>query len=257
MIFPFFKYEGTGNDFIIIDDRLNRFPVNQQVISKLCNRKTGIGSDGLILIKNSDNAAFQMDFYNPDGSQSFCGNGSRCAVAFAFRMGITGRKTNFMAIDGMHSGELLKNNLARVSMGDVVNIEELNMDLILDTGSPHYVRFVPDLKNENIVTFGKAIRYSDRFKQNGINVNLVEKLEGNSLSCQTYERGVEDETLSCGTGVAAVALSANYKYNLRPPISVLTKGGTLEINFERTDKGFTDITLEGPATPVFKGEIDV
>jgi diaminopimelate epimerase len=257
MIIPFYKYEGTGNDFIIIDDRLNRFPVNQRVISKICNRKTGIGSDGLILIKKSEKAGFQMDFYNPDGSQSFCGNGSRCAIAFAFRMGITGRKTNFMAIDGLHTGELLDNHRARVSMKDVPHIENSDMDLVLDTGSPHYVRFVPTLENENIVAAGKAIRYSDRFKQDGINVNLVEKLTGNSLSCQTYERGVEDETLSCGTGVTAVALAANYQYDLQPPISVLTKGGTLEINFKKTDNGFTSITLEGPATPVFKGEIDV
>jgi len=257
MIFPFFKYEGTGNDFIVIDDRLNRFPANREVISKMCNRKTGIGSDGLILIKNAADADFYMDFYNPDGSQSFCGNGSRCAVAFAFRIGVTGRKTIFNAIDGMHTGELFENDRVKVSMSDVLGIEELDVDLVIETGSPHYIRFVPSLEKENIITTGKAIRYSERFKEKGINVNLVEKLSGNALRCQTYERGVENETLSCGTGVTAVALAANYQYDLKSPISILTKGGELVIGFHKSAKGFTDITLEGPATPVFKGEINV
>jgi len=257
MIFSFYKYEGTGNDFIMIDDRLNRFPVNKMLISKLCERRKGIGSDGLILIKITVDADFQMDFYNPDGSQSFCGNGSRCAIAFAFRMGIAGRKVHFNAIDGMHSGELFENNRAKVSMGDVLNIEELNMDLVLDTGSPHYVRFVSTLENENIVATGKDIRYSDRFKKTGINVNLVEKLSENKLRCQTYERGVENETLSCGTGVTAVALAANFQYDLASPLSIFTKGGELKVGFTKTDEGYTNITLEGSATPVFKGEIDV
>jgi len=257
MIFPFYKYEGTANDFIMIDDRLNLFPANPEVISKLCDRKTGIGSDGIILIKNDTDADFYMDFYNPDGSQSFCGNGSRCAVAFAFRMGITGRKTRFNAIDGMHSGELFDNNRVKVSMGDVTTVEKIEADLILDTGSPHYVKFVAELENENIVASGKEIRYSDRFKERGINVNLVEKISQNALQCQTYERGVEDETFSCGTGVTAVALAAGFQYDLAAPIRVVTKGGELKVGFTKTGDGFTNITLEGPATPVFKGEINV
>ena len=257
MIFPFYKYEGTGNDFILIDDRANQFPLKKSIINKLCDRKIGVGSDGLILIKESDSSDFYMDFYNPDGSQSFCGNGSRCAVAFAFRMGIISKITEFTAIDGVHKGELLENNIVKVSLGDVSEINNINSDLILDTGSPHYVRFVDSLENEDIVESGKTIRYSDRFKENGINVNLVEKINENVLKCQTYERGVEDETLSCGTGVTAVALAAGFQFNYNSPIKIETKGGDLTVYFEKNNDTYFNIKLEGLATPVFKGEIDV
>ena len=256
MIFAFYKYEGTGNDFIMIDDRLNTFSIDTGVISRLCDRKKGIGADGLILIKNSDSADFHMDYYNPDGTQSFCGNGSRCAVAFAFRLGIAGKETTFTAFDGIHHGQLIDHNNVKVSMGDVNGIENQDLDLIINTGSPHYVRFVSDLENENIVETGRAIRNSEKFKKEGINVNLVEKLDSQTLKCKTYERGVENETLSCGTGVTAVALAANIKYDLRPPITILTKGGELKIDFDKSDNSFTKINLEGPFKAVFKGEIN-
>ena len=256
MIFTFYKYEGTGNDFIMIDDRLNIFPIDNVIFSKLCDRRKGIGADGLILIKNSDTADFHMDYYNPDGTQSFCGNGSRCAVAFAFRLGIAGKETTFTAIDGTHLGQLIDDNNVQVSMGDVIGIENLDLNLILNTGSPHYVRFVPALENENIIETGREIRYSDKFNKEGINVNLVEMLDAQTLKCRTYERGVENETLSCGTGVTAVALSANFKYDLKPPITILTKGGKLKVNFDNSEKNFSNITLEGPVKAVFKGEIN-
>jgi diaminopimelate epimerase len=256
VIFAFYKYEGTGNDFIMIDDRLNLFPVKKEVISRLCDRRMGIGSDGLILIKNSNSTDFHMDFYNPDGSQSFCGNGSRCVVAFAFRLGIVGKETTFTAIDGTHHGQLLDNNKVKVSMGDVNGIKNLDLDLILNTGSPHYVRFVNDLENERILETGRAIRYSEKFKKDGINVNLVEKLDAHTLKCKTYERGVENETLSCGTGVTAVAISANFKYDLKPPITIFTSGGELKVDFKKINKSFTNITLEGPVKAVYKGEIN-
>ena len=256
MVITFYKYEGTGNDFIMIDDRLNTFPIEKEIFSKLCDRKKGIGSDGLILIKNSDSADFHMDYYNPDGTQSFCGNGSRCAVAFAFRLGIVGKLTTFTAFDGTHQGILFDDNKVKVSMGDVDEIESLDLDLILNTGSPHYVRFVPALESENVVETGRAIRYSEKFTKKGINVNLVEKLDNQTLKCQTYERGVENETLSCGTGVTAVALAANFEYDLNPPLTILTKGGELKVDFEKLDKSFTNITLEGPVKDVFKGEIN-
>ncbi len=240
----------------MIDDRLNLFPIDKEVISRLCDRKKGIGSDGLILIKTSDYADFHMDFYNPDASQSFCGNGSRCAIAFAFRLGITGKESTFTAIDGTHHGQLFDNNIVEVSMSDVKGIENQDLDLVLNTGSPHFVRFVSVLENENIVETGRTIRYSEKFKKEGINVNLVENLDKQTLKCQTYERGVENETLSCGTGVTAVALAANYKYDLKPPLTILTKGGKLKIDFNKSDKTYSNITLEGQITEVFKGEID-
>lgn len=256
MIIAFYKYEGTGNDFIMIDDRLNYFPIDKEIFSRLCDRKKGIGSDGLILIKNSDSADFHMDYYNPDGTQSFCGNGSRCAVAFAFRLGIIGRTTTFTAYDGIHHGQLIDENNVKVSMADVTGLENHDLDFTLDTGSPHYVRFVSALENENVLETGRAIRYSEKFKKIGVNVNLAERLDTQTLKCQTYERGVEDETLSCGTGVTAVALAANFEYDLKPPLTIITKGGELKVDFEKSDKSFTNITLEGPVKAVFKGEIN-
>ena len=256
MIFAFYKYEGTGNDFIMIDDRLDNFPIDKEIFFKLCDRKKGIGSDGLILIKNSDSADFHMDYYNPDGSQSFCGNGSRCAVAFAFRLGIIGRTTTFTAFDGAHHGQLIDENNVKVSMENVTDIKTHDLDFILDTGSPHYVRFVSALENENVLETGRAIRYSEKFNKIGVNVNLAERLDTQTLKCQTYERGVENETLSCGTGVTAVALAANFEYDLKSPLTILTKGGKLKVEFEKSDKSFTNITLEGGVKAVFKGEID-
>jgi diaminopimelate epimerase len=257
MNFVFFKYQGTGNDFIILDDRDARFPVDEQLIVQLCDRKFGIGSDGLILIQRSDICDFHMAFYNPDASQSFCGNGSRCAVAFAYRIGITNITTHFSAIDGMHNATIEAIDQVEVSMKDVTEISKLNDDFVLETGSPHFVRFVSSLIDENIKQIGREIRYSSSFIENGINVNIVEIANDNTLECATYERGVEDETLSCGTGVTAMALAANYYKNLPSPITVLTKGGELEVRFEKKEETYKNIYLKGPATFVFKGEIEI
>ena len=240
----------------MIDDRLNVFPIDNGIFSRLCDRKKGIGADGLILIKNSDSTDFHMEYYNPDGSKSFCGNGSRCAVAFAFRLGIIGKTTTFSAFDGTHQGQLFDNNNVKVSMENVIDIKTHDLDFILDTGSPHYVRFVSALENENVYETGRAIRYSEKFKKIGVNVNLAERLDSKTLKCYTYERGVENETLSCGTGVTAVALAANFEYDLNPPLTIVTKGGELKVNFDRSNNSFTNITLEGQAKAVFKGEIN-
>jgi len=240
----------------MIDDRLNVFPIDNGIFSRLCDRKKGIGADGLILIKNSDSTDFHMEYYNPDGSKSFCGNGSRCAVAFAFRLGIIGKTTTFSAFDGTHHGQLFDNNNVKVSMENVIDIKTHDLDFILDTGSPHYVRFVSALENENVYETGRAIRYSEKFKKIGVNVNLAERLDSKTLKCYTYERGVENETLSCGTGVTAVALAANFEYDLNPPLTIVTKGGELKVNFDRSNNSFTNITLEGQAKAVFKGEIN-
>lgn len=255
MKIAFFKYQGTGNDFIIIDDRNSIFPVDNQYIISLCDRRFGIGSDGLILIQKSDTADFHMEFYNPDASKSFCGNGSRCAVAFAHRIGIIDKTAHFTAIDGDHKATIDADELVEVSMKDVEGIRKIKDDFVLNTGSPHYIRFTQDLSKENIIETGREIRYSDEFKSEGINVNMVEIENDNSLSCVTYERGVEDETLSCGTGVTAIAIAANMHSNLEAPISVITKGGKLEVRFKTKDDSYVEVFLKGPANFVYKGEI--
>lgn len=257
MNFSFFKYQGTGNDFILIDDRSGLFPKDKSIVKRLCDRKFGIGSDGLILIQTSVDSDFYMDFYNPDGSKSFCGNGSRCAVAFAYKIGIIEKECVFYAIDGKHSGEILVDRTVKIDLKNVEGVKTINKDLILDTGSPHYVRFVSDLKTEDILKTGKEIRYSNEFSKEGINVNLVEIGEKSILKVATYERGVEDETLSCGTGVTAMALAANFHADIPSPIAVETRGGKLLVTFQGSKGNYTDIHLIGPATFVFKGEIQL
>ncbi len=257
MRIPFFKYQGTGNDFIIIDDRNNQFLANIDNIIRICDRKFGIGSDGLILIQNSSEADFHMEFFNPDASQSFCGNGSRCAVAFAYRIGIIEKETKFTAIDGLHSAYVESPSMIKVSIKNVEELRKDKEDLILNTGSPHLVRFSEDLDKEDIISIGRKIRFSEKFKQDGINVNLVEVLSDNKVRCATYERGVENETLSCGTGVTAVALAANKLKNLASPLSISTKGGNLEVEFEYTNDRYENISLKGPATFVYKGDIEI
>jgi diaminopimelate epimerase len=257
MKFSFFKYQGTGNDFIIIDDRQASFPIDEQSIIRLCDRRFGIGSDGLILIQDSDEADFHMEFFNPDASKSFCGNGSRCTAALAYKLGIADKKMRFTAIDGMHNASLESPELVEVSMRDVDQIQFKNKDLILNTGSPHYVRFIDDLASEDIIKTGKEIRYSEAFKEVGINVNLVEMRDGQTLNCATYERGVENETLSCGTGVTAMAIAANAAKKASSPVSVNTKGGSLSVRFSEKNGKYTNVFLKGPANFVFKGEINL
>lgn len=257
MKFAFFKYQGTGNDFIIIDNRDLRFPIDEQLIVHICDRKFGIGSDGLILIQQSEKEDFHMEFFNPDASQSFCGNGSRCAVSFAYKIGIISNATTFSAIDGVHSAKVETGGLIEVSMKNVDAITSIGSNLVLNTGSPHYVRFTDDLSKEDIFKVGQKIRYSPEFNEEGINVNLVELLADNSLQCATYERGVENETLSCGTGVTAMAIAANKLKNIEPPITVITKGGELEVGFEIKEDVYQEVYLKGPATFVYKGEINL
>ena len=257
MKFSFYKYQGTGNDFIIIDDRQRSFPIEEKSIIHLCDRRFGIGSDGLILIQESDEADFHMEFFNPDASKSFCGNGSRCTAALVYKLGIADKSMRFTAIDGIHSASMEAPELVEVSMRDVDQIQFKNKDLILNTGSPHYVRFIDDLAAEDIVKTGKEIRYSDEFKEVGINVNLVEMRDGQALNCATYERGVENETLSCGTGVTAMAIAANAAKKASSPVSVNTKGGRLSVRFSEKNGKYTNVFLKGPANYVFKGEINI
>lgn len=255
----FSKYQGTGNDFILIDNRtgvVHREDIH--LIKKLCDRKFGIGSDGLILIERHPEYDFDMVYFNPDGSQSLCGNGSRCAVKFALSLGIIGSETTFLTIEGPLFAKV-KGKLIHLRMPDVVGLSStLQNDLFLNTGSPHYVRFVHHVRDVNVYQEGKAIRYHEEFSPSGTNVNFVERgSRPDHIIVRTYERGVENETLSCGTGVTASALAAGSGMK-SGKIHVNTLGGNLEVHFEQVEKGvYRDIYLIGPAEKVFEGTIEV
>jgi len=249
----FFKYQGTGNDFVMIDNREDQFPKEDlSLITKLCDRKFGIGADGVILLEEHKEVDFEMVYYNPDGSQSLCGNGSRCAVMFAKKLGIIEDNTVFVAIDGLHKA-FIQQERVHLLMHDVDAVEQIGSDFLIDTGSPHYIQFVHALDQKDMIKEGQAIRYSTRFAEDGVNVNLVEPTEG-GLKIRTYERGVEGETLSCGTGCTAAALAFGLSNDTE---SVLLKamGGDLEVRFKKEKNCFTDIYLIGPAKPVFEGVI--
>lgn len=254
----FSKYEGTGNDFILINNLNGAYnDLSIACIKHLCDRKFGIGADGLILINPSDSSDFYMDYYNSDGSKSFCGNGSRCAVLFTLNLGVHSGTTIFNAIDGVHKAHVL-NDLIFIEMSDVSGIDRVLGDFVLNTGSPHYVKFSDDLSNENVLKHGREIRYSDSFCQEGINVNLVNVLSSNEIKIATYERGVEDETHSCGTGATASAIIHDFcSNNVGNNVKVLVKGGELRVGFKRGDNGaYSQIVLSGPANFIFSGKID-
>lgn len=253
----FYKYQGTGNDFVLIDNREQKFKNDTKVVKELCDRKFGIGADGLICLEDSNDADFKMVYYNADGNESsMCGNGGRCIVAFAKYLNIINDSCTFMAIDGLHEANIDKDMNVELKMKDVDNIKTYEFDYVLDTGSPHYVRFVENISFIDTPKQGSIVRYSDDFKEEGINVNFAE-FHKNTITVSTYERGVEDETLSCGTGVTAVALSASYKNLVKGnSVAISTKGGTLKVKFEKTANGYKNIYLIGPTKKVFKGEIE-
>ncbi len=257
----FHKYQGTGNDFIMIDQRNTHYLKRGNVtkIERLCDRRFGIGADGLILLQRHDDYDFEMIYFNADGNESsMCGNGGRCIVAFANRLGIIEDKTRFLAIDGEHEAIVRPDGWIELKMTDVPDVESGTGFFYLNTGSPHYVKFVDNMKMVNVVEDGRAIRNSTRFALEGTNVNFVQP-KGNSIAVATYERGVEDETLSCGTGVTAAAiayyLQADDKARTRIPIQ--SKGGNLEVRFEPDGNGFKNIWLCGPAAFVFRGEVEI
>jgi diaminopimelate epimerase len=256
----FYKYHGTGNDFIIIDNRQMSVMLNKDPIAALCHRRFGIGADGLMLLQNKQGYDFEMVYYNSDGNEStFCGNGSRCIVAFAKQENIiTGSETNFIATDGPHTAKI-NGDIISMRMKDVKNVEIESNTYLLNTGSPHFVSFSSGVKNTDVVTEARKIRYSDRFKAEGVNVNFAEK-NGKSIFVRTYERGVEDETYSCGTGVTASALAASLKgiATGENDCKVTTPGGELTVRFHKeSGNTFSDIWLEGPAKFVFKGEVNL
>ena len=258
----FYKYHGTGNDFILVDNREGTFNPDRTKIAFLCNRRFGIGADGLILLEGKSGYDFSMRYYNADGNESsMCGNGGRCITAFADFLSLPGDHYRFCAIDGDHSGIILEKkgdtHLIKLKMGDVLSVNKWDNDDVIDTGSPHLVRFITDPDSVDVVNEGRKLRNHQDFKTDGINVNFV-KTEGDELFVRTYERGVEDETLSCGTGVTASALAFALK-NGKQGGSVIVKtcGGSLKVHFTRSGEGFTGIWLEGPAVRVFEGTIDI
>ncbi len=260
MTFSFNKYQGTGNDFIIIDNRDMKFNRNNNaLVAKLCDRRFGIGADGLMLLQSKIGYDFEMVYYNSDGNESsMCGNGGRCIIEYVRTLGLVKDKANFLASDGEHEAKVNPGFIS-LKMNNVSTVEVSGEFCYLNTGSPHYVSFVNNVRNYKVVEEGKKIRNNERFKEKGTNVNFVEK-ELNELFVRTYERGVEDETYSCGTGVTAAALVASLK-NVSTGLDycdVKTLGGNLKVKFNKhEDNSFTDIWLEGPATFVFKGEITV
>jgi len=256
----FYKYQGTGNDFIIIDNRENTLNLNKVQVKNLCNRRTGIGADGLMLMNNKPAFDFEMVYYNADGNMStMCGNGGRCLVKFAYNMGLRKSEYLFNAVDGPHNAAIEDNGWVDLKMKDVDSVEvSVFSDYILDTGSPHYIKTVSDIQNINVVKEGRDIRYNKRFADAGINVNFVEQLEDSNIYVRTYERGVEDETLSCGTGVTAAALVMAHNENGFNHVHVKTPGGNLAVEFEKAgETSFRNIWLCGPAIFVFKGEIEI
>jgi len=261
MLLDFYKYEGAGNDFILLDDRTGNFPLrNHDLIRRLCDRRFGIGADGLILLQSVPACDFNMVYYNADGKEStMCGNGGRCIAAFARKLGIISRQTRFMAADGEHIAEIKTGNLIRLRMSDVSDIESDHDYYYLNTGSPHYVVFAERVKNLDVFREGRMIRNSARFNAEGTNVNFVEDF-GEYLLVRTYERGVENETMACGTGVVAAVICSYLKRksdSLTYVMPVKVPGGHLAVSLVRKDNAFTDIWLEGPATYVFSGQIEL
>lgn len=252
---PFFKYQGTGNDFILIDQRENSFPFTKELIAQMCHRRFGIGADGLILLENHPDYDFKMLYFNADGKEgSMCGNGGRCIVRFAADLGICKEKAYFIAVDGPHLAYIQSGQI-QLKMQEVKGVDHQNENYyFLNTGSPHYVEFVEKINAYPVLEKGKIIRYSPQFAPSGTNVNFVEVMEDQSLFVRTYERGVEDETFSCGTGVTASALVASLR-GMKSPVQILTLGGKLKVTFDITsDGGFQNIFLAGPAERVFQGE---
>ncbi|WP_300567185.1 diaminopimelate epimerase [Flavobacterium sp.] len=256
----FYKYEGTGNDFVMIDNRSLAFPKdNIQLIEKICNRRFGIGADGLILLENDESTDFKMVYYNSDGNESsMCGNGGRCLVAFAKRLNIINDRATFIAVDGLHHATIDSNGIVSLQMKDVDEVNQNENHIFLNTGSPHHVQLVEDLHIFDVRNEGAKIRYSDLYGKAGSNINFVSQTDENKFALRTYERGVEDETLSCGTGATAVAIAMKAIGKTDSSVIQLrVEGGELEVSFVEKNGFFTQVFLKGPATFVFEGNLSL
>ncbi|MCW3087758.1 MAG: diaminopimelate epimerase [Sediminibacterium sp.] len=258
MTIAFYKYHGTGNDFVIIDNRDGKLSLTTEQVKHLCDRRFGIGGDGLMLLNTLAGYDFEMKYYNADGKESsMCGNGGRCLTKFAWDIGIHKNPFRFMAVDGEHEAVLGDNGWINLKMKNVTGIENSHGDSVLDTGSPHYVKSVDNVLSYDVYNEGRQIRYSKEYQKEGINVNFVENND-RRIIVRTYERGVEDETFSCGTGVTAAALVFAHNDNGFNRIEVQTKGGYLAVEFDKTsEQSFENVWLCGPAAFVFKGSVEV
>lgn len=257
MTIPFVKFQGTGNDFVIIDNRSLFFPSdNLSIIQQLTDRKFGIGADGLMLIENHESVDFRMRYYNADGSESLCGNGSRCAIKYAQMLRIIENETVFETTDGIHKARI-DGDIVHFELRDQLGVQASGDDYFINNGSPHHIQFVREVKAINVFQEGQKIRYSTNYQPSGTNVNFVEIQSDNEIFVRTYERGVENETLSCGTGVTASALAASIK-GLIAPIQVKTLGGNLKVDFTVDEnQAYRNIYLSGPAKKVFSGSIEI
>ena len=257
----FDKYQGAGNDFILLDDREGNYTnLTMEQRKSLCNRNMGIGADGLILIVNSTEADFEMRYFNSDGNLStLCGNGGRCAVAFAHHKKMIGEETRFMAIDGIHRAQLVSSDLVRLEMQEVHSFTSYDAAVVTDTGSPHYVQLVKEAATIDVQKEGAAIRYSKDFAPEGINVNFVEKKSEQRFVIRTYERGVENETLACGTGAVAAALVLHFlgETGGATEVELQASGGVLNVDFQLNQRTYQNVHLQGPATFIFSGTINL
>jgi diaminopimelate epimerase len=260
MTVQFHKYQGTGNDFLILDNRNNKYAaLSNDQIRRLCARRFGVGADGLMLLNQKDGYDFEMKYFNADGAEStMCGNGSRCIVKFVYHLGIHRNEYKFFAVDGEHEAEIDTDGIVSVKMIDVDSVKKIRGDFVLNTGSPHYVKLVNNVMDFDVYKKGHEIRYSKDFEAEGINVNFVEQADDDKIIVRTYERGVEDETYSCGTGVTAAALVCYHNENGFNEVEVKTLGGTLTVEFDRLDDDrYTNIWLCGPAEKSFEGSVDI
>lgn len=254
----FKKYQGTGNDFVLIDNRDNKISLTIKQIAFLCDRRFGIGADGLMLLENAEGHDFRMVYYNADGNEStMCGNGGRCIAAFAKQLGIVGNQVSFVAIDGPHTATINDDGTVSLQMQDVHTIIKGDGYTELNTGSPHYVSFVDNVNTTDVFNIGRSIRNSERYQPKGINVNFVQK-SADGIYVRTYERGVEDETYSCGTGVTAAAIASNNGTSGHFSTNIKTPGGNLNVSFDKIDAdNIKNVILTGPATYVYSGDIVV
>lgn len=256
----FYKYQGTGNDFVLFDNRDGAYNgLTTAQVRHLCDRRFGIGADGLMLLNRHTDYDFEMKYFNADGRESsMCGNGGRCLVRFAADLGITQTDYRFLAIDGPHEASIELDGTVALKMNDVTHIAHDGNNFVLNTGSPHLVHLTTDVMHKDMVRIGREIRYSPVYEKEGINVNFVEQTDQNDeIIVRTYERGVEDETLSCGTGVTAAALVCAHNENGFNRVEVRTKGGTLAVEYDKNGNHYCDIWLIGPAGRVFEGTIEI